>query len=240
MTQGGAVKLLSAFTDIFGDGFEKALNGPPPVLIDQPYQVIKPKPNKIKQDWLEFEVPSDILESTDIQSNEWVADNAASCTNHSTNPEHAFWHPNFAFKDPLHAVRVRLNEVENGHFKKALWDVIFAGGPGPPNKVLNRAVPAGGKLPLFPQFCPPLKPDARYELRLTHQAIDPPSRRFDERLFLRAKRSLPRTWKVPEGELVPPRPPLKRPSAINSGPVHNEPVLIDPETGKPMTIASFL
>jgi len=133
--------------------------------------------------WLIFEQPSSWLRYTDLTLTNWVQQ-GRKCIKNLTKPKAPFWHPEFVFKVPVKAVRIRLSKKGGPSDGERLWDVFFAGPPGNDFTVPSNACPAGGELPLFPEFCKPLRPNARYELRLTD--ISNKGRpRFDERLTLR-------------------------------------------------------
>merc|ERR1712032_136423 len=116
--------------------------------------------------------------SSDITSMEWIGE-PQKCTKNLTNKITPWLHPGFTFKVPVHAVRIRLSEQFPVKGKK-LWDVIFAGKPGNDYTIRQDAAPAGGKMPLFPEFCPPLPPDATYTLHLTEAENED----WDEKLTL--------------------------------------------------------
>lgn len=183
-----------------------------------------------QESWLELERPSRWLASTDIGSVEWVGRSAASCSRNVTLPKSPWWHPSFSFNFPIHAVRVRLKALQGPQSGKPLWDVIFAGRPGSDFQVPNNAPPAGGQLPAFPEFCPPLRPEARYELRLTHEARRPD---FDEVLVLRPKQTVQRKWVGQERP--PPRPATEGPDSLNGALLPASAVSLNPLTGEPVT-----
>merc|ERR1711924_377503 len=95
------------------------------------------------------------------------------CSDNLTSPSMPFMHPRFVFVDPTYKVRVRLGK----RGEKPFYDASFAGPPGNDYTIPTNAPPAAGKLPLFPEFCQPIDPDAVYTLRLTEQNKD-----FDEEL----------------------------------------------------------
>ncbi|CAK0870589.1 unnamed protein product [Prorocentrum cordatum] len=171
------------------------------------------------KEWLEFVRPPSWLKSTDITSTEFVGE-PFKCKTNLTSKDAPFLHPFFQFRIPVFGVRVRLKDVSPGALKadpkgegRLLWDAVFFGGPGNDYTVTNTAVPTG-KRPLFPEFCPPLRRDAKYELRLTHWDDSP---KFDELLELVVKRKV--LQRQSSGPDHPPRPAvLDRPGA--RGPVH--------------------
>lgn len=187
-----------AFFDLF-----PIITGKEPGPLPDPGRLVLPK----RGQWLKFASPAKWLKSSDIIYTDWVGKDAQHCSKNVTHPPaRPWWHPDFVFREPVYSVRVRLTDLTPSHLGDAkpepLWDVVFTGGPGNDVTVPNRAVPRGGHQPLFPEFCPPLGPDAKYELRLTE--MDKPEKawpsRFDERLIL--------VPKVPTRTLVnTPRPP---------------------------------
>uniref|UniRef100_A0A7S0A714 Uncharacterized protein n=1 Tax=Pyrodinium bahamense TaxID=73915 RepID=A0A7S0A714_9DINO len=185
--------------------------------------------------WLEFVEPPQHLAVTDLPLKTWVGE-PSRCSSNVTSDEHPWWHPGFRFQEPVHAVRVQLRALhEKG---KLLWDVIFAGRPGNDFIVPNAAPPAGGKLPLFPEFCPPLQSKSLYELHIKDLAESP---KFDEILKLRPIRSLPRRVHGP----AEPRPPSKMAEetagavGVVDGGMASE--VLSPETVEPdTTLPSFL
>eukprot|EP00930_Biecheleria_cincta_P031068 TRINITY_DN21548_c1_g1_i1.p1 TRINITY_DN21548_c1_g1~~TRINITY_DN21548_c1_g1_i1.p1 ORF type:complete len:255 (+),score=58.68 TRINITY_DN21548_c1_g1_i1:170-934(+) len=242
------------------------------IWTDGPYT---PLPAKIEHDvlidrekqpnWLVFDEPSNILEDTDINSTDWVASRKAECTEHSINPKHVWYHPSFKLKDEQHALHVELTEIgSKNRRRRKLWDVIFAGRPGDDREVPRFAPPAGGKRPLFPMFCPPLKADVEYELRLAEPNNDDDEETL-ETLILRPNPDLPQEWVQPSvpkkfshqywidaenrrkarEDLVGPS---KLPKPIltldaESGPVDRSGQHVDPETGElvpDLSTATFL
>jgi len=169
--------------------------------------------------WLELERPSQWLESTDLGSGIWVG-LPGRCSSNVTRPDAPWLHPQFQFKRPVRAVRIRLTRTSD---KKKLWDVIFSGRPGSDYSIPNTKVPSGGLKPVFPEFCPPLSPNAAYELRLTDEANLGGPRRFDELLRLRPRRGQLR-------EVEGPRPQTR--VEMEDGAWHQGMLArLDPETG---------
>jgi|Transcript_28178 hypothetical protein len=160
-----------------------------------------PKPRTTPSpQWLGIVEDPETLASTDIGDEEWIGHPQPTrkhlkpgefpqCEPFLTGKYSPWWHPSFEMKMPVHAVRVRLTDLNN-HVppskRKPIWDVIFAGRPGGAFSIVNDAVPAGGKHPQFPPFCPPLKATAKYELRLTEAQNE----QFDEKLTLMPKAAL--------------------------------------------------
>lgn len=134
-------------------------------------------------EWLEFVDEPDNILSTDITSTQFVGE-PGKCSNNLSRPGSPFWHPSFVFKESVPAVRVEL--LKNG---KKIWDVIFAGPPGPARVVPNDAPPAGGNMPLFPEFCPPLNRTDTYVLHVEHVPTGGETAmvKFAEDVGLRAK-----------------------------------------------------
>ncbi|CAJ1357606.1 unnamed protein product [Effrenium voratum] len=115
-----------------------------------------------------------------------------------------------AFNDTLWAMPADClgRGVGVSEFSSAIWDVIFAGGEGSDKEVLRNAVPIGGNLPLFKEFCQPLAEDARWELRVTDVTPNKkglPTKSFDETLLLRPKPNLPRTYHLRKKGLPAPK-----------------------------------
>lgn len=192
--------------------------------------------SKYRGSWLEYaKGEPQWLRETDLLSSEWVG-KLGRCWNvmHPTDPERIpWWHPNFVFTVPVHLIRIRLTRMKSPTQPgEKLWDIIFSGPPGNDHTVTNNATPVGCKLCQLPEFCPPLRDDALYELRVTE--MEEPSR-FDERILLR-----PRTDEAfrDATELVVRRPPRTARPALKvkhqNGPLDAlHKVRYDPETGEP-------
>lgn len=148
-------------------------------------------------EWLGQVETSHVLDKTDLYQENFIGTPIKDHMNRVIKPTHPgehqkcepmtypengqpWWHPAFVFKMPVHAVRIRLTEL--GAIKKKRWDVIFAGEPGGLTKIINAAVPVGGKMPVFDSFCPPLDGKLKMELRLTEADNKPPL--FDEKLTI--------------------------------------------------------
>ncbi|CAJ1396162.1 unnamed protein product [Effrenium voratum] len=162
-----------------------------------------------RQDWLEFTATPDTIAQTDLVSSDWVQ-KGPDCRTHDLDPlgQAAWYHPYFRFKQPAYAVHVQLAEMQRGKPRQKIWDVIFAGGEGSDKEVLRNAVPIGGNLPLFKEFCQPLAEDARWELRVTDVTPNKkglPTKSFDETLLLRPKPNLPRTYHLRKKGLPAPK-----------------------------------
>lgn len=188
--------------------------------------------------WLEYvNGPPEWLQETDLLSTEWIG-KPGKCWNvaHPEDP-HRFpwWHPRFVFRVPVHLVRIRLTKMETPtrHGQK-LWDIIFNGRPGNDFTVVNQAVPVGCRLCQLPEFCPPLRADALYELRVTEMGERP---RFDEHILLRPRtdQNFQEATSVvmqEDDDALRPRPALKTPwqdGAVSA----RWRVKFDPETGEP-------
>lgn len=142
-------------------------------------------------DWLQYGKPTLTIRETDIKSRRWVEENrpGQECKPglHGPNDE-PWWHPRFVFKRPAFSVQVQLFEHPKDPRKDdiKLWDVVFAGKPGNRYTIPNDAVPIGGKMPLFPWFCKPLKGSSKYQLRVRDMED-----RFEESIELRPMRYVP-------------------------------------------------
>lgn len=138
--------------------------------------------------WLGIVETPQVLYSTTLLNKEWIAQPINKkvqpwvCPKHPAESDHrAWWHPEFVFTAPYHAVRIRLKQLYPT--ERMMWDVIFAGRPGNPWTIPPDATPAGGKLPVFEMFCPPSSANTKLELRLT----DAENETFDETLTLMPK-----------------------------------------------------
>mmetsp|Transcript_18324 Transcript_18324/g.33433 ORF Transcript_18324/g.33433 Transcript_18324/m.33433 type:complete len:308 (+) Transcript_18324:119-1042(+) len=146
---------------------------------------VEPAPN-----WLGILEDSEYLKSTTLLSKDWIAGSDFSdpidksvlpwrCPKHPKETKYrSWWHPEFVFKNEVHAVRIRLKSLYPK--ERMMWDVIFAGRPGNPWTVPVDAPPAGGFLPVFEMFCPPMSAKSKFELRLTEAE----SEKWDETLTL--------------------------------------------------------
>lgn len=137
------------------------------------------------EDFLEFERQPQYLRWSNVGSSYWLG-RPGQCSKNLTSDWHPFVHPDFVFNVPIQALRVRMRKLPE---KKPFWDAIYMGPPGNDYTVPSYSTPGGGKKPLFPEFCPPIKPNSKWELRLTH--ITRGLQQFDEKLTLRPKRKLP-------------------------------------------------
>lgn len=156
--------------------------------------------------WLRISPGSKTLFSSDIVCSRWMGRNGK-CGKEGRRRGEIFNHPGFIFKIPVHAVEVTLTPKGE---EKPIWHAVYAGKPGNKFTVVNQAVPVSGTKPVFKEFCPPLKRENEWTLRLKELDGETPSR-FDEEFTLTVSNH------VPDRK---PRPPFGK--AMSDGPVPDD------------------